>query len=40
MRHDRRPAYCYGILGLTSDATLAHVEKAHRKLARQHYPDR
>jgi DnaJ domain len=29
----------YGILGLTSDATLADVKKAYRKLARQH-PDR
>ena len=26
----------YGILGLTSDATLADVKKAYRKLARQH----
>jgi curved DNA-binding protein CbpA len=25
----------YGILGLTSDATLADVKKADRKLARQ-----
>ena len=30
----------YGILGLTSDATLADVKKAYRKLARQHRPDR
>jgi DnaJ-class molecular chaperone len=30
----------YGILGLTSDATLADVKNAHRKLARQHHPDR
>ena len=30
----------YGILGLTSDATLADVRKAYRKLARQHHPDR
>jgi hypothetical protein len=30
----------YGILGLTSDATLADVKKAYRKLARQHHPDR
>jgi curved DNA-binding protein CbpA len=30
----------YGILGLTSDATLAEVKKAYRKLARQHHPDR
>jgi hypothetical protein len=29
-----------GILGLTSDATLADVKKAYRKLARQHHPDR
>ena len=28
----------YGILGLTSDATLADVKKAYRKLARQHHP--
>ena len=27
----------YGILGLTSDATLADVKKAYRKLARQHH---
>jgi curved DNA-binding protein CbpA len=33
-------ADCYGILGLTSDATLADVKKAYRKLARQHNPDR
>jgi curved DNA-binding protein CbpA len=38
MRHDRPPADCYGILGPTSTATLAHVEKAHRKLARQPHP--
>jgi curved DNA-binding protein CbpA len=30
----------YGDLGLTSDATLADVKKAYRKLARQHHPDR
>jgi DnaJ-class molecular chaperone len=31
----------YGILGVTSDATLADVKKAYRKLARQHHhPDR
>ena len=30
----------YGILGLTSDATLADVKKAYRKLVRQHHPDR
>jgi len=30
----------YGILGLTSDASLADVKKAYRKLARQHHPDR
>ena len=30
----------YGILGLTSDATLTDVKKAYRKLARQHHPDR
>ena len=30
----------YGILGLTSDATLADVKKAYRKLAGQHHPDR
>ena len=30
----------YGILGLTSDATLADVKNAYRKLARQHHPDR
>ena len=30
----------YDILGLTSDATLADVKKAYRKLARQHHPDR
>ena len=30
----------YGVLGLTSDATLADVKKAYRKLARQHHPDR
>jgi hypothetical protein len=30
----------YGILGLTSEATLADVKKAYRKLARQHHPDR
>ena len=30
----------HGILGLTSDATLADVKKAYRKLARQHHPDR
>jgi len=30
----------YGILGPTSDATLADVKKAYRKLARQHHPDR
>ena len=30
----------YGILGLTSDANLADVKKAYRKLARQHHPDR
>jgi hypothetical protein len=30
----------YGILGLTSDATLADVKDAYRKLARQHHPDR
>jgi DnaJ domain len=30
----------YGILGLTSDATLADVKQAYRKLARQHHPDR
>jgi len=30
----------YGILGLASDATLADVKKAYRKLARQHHPDR
>ena len=29
-------AEAYGILGLTSDATLADVKKAYRKLARQH----
>ena len=29
----------YGILGLRSDATLADVKKAYRKLARQHHPD-
>ena len=28
----------YGILGPTSDATLADVKKAYRKLARQHHP--
>ncbi len=33
-------AEAYGILGLTSDATLADVKKAYRKLARQHPPDR
>ena len=33
-------AEAYGILGLTSDATLADVKKAYRKLARQHHPDR
>jgi hypothetical protein len=33
-------ADCYDILGLTSDATLADVKKAYRKLARQHHPDR
>ena len=30
----------YGILGLTSDDTLADVKKAYRTLARQHHPDR
>ena len=30
----------YGALGLTSDATLADVKKAYRRLARQHHPDR
>ena len=30
----------YSILGLTSEATLADVKKAYRKLARQHHPDR
>jgi hypothetical protein len=30
----------YGILGLTSDATLADVKNAYRNLARQHHPDR
>ncbi len=30
----------YGILGLTSDATLADVKNAYRKLARRHHPDR
>ena len=30
----------YGILGLTSDATLTDVKKACRELARQHHPDR
>jgi molecular chaperone DnaJ len=30
----------YGILGLTSDATLADVKKAYRRLARQHHHDR
>jgi curved DNA-binding protein CbpA len=30
----------YGILGLTSDASLADVKKAYRKLARQHHPGR
>ena len=30
----------YGILGLTSDATLTDVTNAYRKLARQHHPDR
>jgi hypothetical protein len=30
----------YGILGLTSDAILADVKKAYRKLARQHHRDR
>jgi curved DNA-binding protein CbpA len=30
----------YGILGLTSEASLADVKKAYRKLARQHHPDR
>jgi len=30
----------YGILGLTSDATLADVKKAYRKLARERHPDR
>ena len=30
----------YDIFGLTSDATLADVKKAYRKLARQHHPDR
>jgi hypothetical protein len=30
----------YGILGLTSDATLAEVKRAYRRLARQHHPDR
>jgi hypothetical protein len=30
----------YAILGLTSNATLADVKKAYRKLARQHHPDR
>src|SRR4029077_8551565 len=30
----------YGILGLTSDATLSDVKKAYRELARQHHPDR
>jgi curved DNA-binding protein CbpA len=30
----------YGILGLTSDATLTDVKNAYRKLARQHHPDR
>ena len=29
-----------GILGLTSDATLADVKKAYRKLARHYHPDR
>ena len=33
-------AEAYGILGLTSDATLADVKNAYRKLARQHHPDR
>ena len=32
-------AEAYGILGLTSDATLADVKKAYRKLTRQHHPD-
>ena len=32
-------ADCYGILGLTSDATLAAIKKAYRKLARQHHPE-
>ena len=30
----------YGILGLTSDATLADVKNAYHRLARQHHPDR
>jgi curved DNA-binding protein CbpA len=30
----------YGVLGLKSDATLADVKNAHRKLARLHHPDR
>jgi curved DNA-binding protein CbpA len=30
----------YAILGLTPQATLADLKKAHRRLARQHHPDR
>ena len=30
----------YSILGLISDATLADVKNAYRKLTRQHHPDR
>ena len=35
-----RTADHYAILGLTSDATLADVKKAYRRLARLHHPDR
>ena len=39
-RPEPRPAECFAVLGLKASATLDQVKASHRRLAKQHHPDR
>lgn len=40
MNHQPSVEQAYGILGLNSNATVAEIKKAYRKLVNQHHPDK